>query len=545
MKLWLVLAFLFSSCSGGDHPLQFNLGTEALQLDWNKAIDTASITVLDNVMEGLTTFSDPVQSARADLIRPMPALASFWTLAEEGRVYRFHIREKTYWNDGVPLTARQFVDSWERLLSPSTHSSNAYHLFDIVNARAFAEGRVRDFSQVGVRALDDATLEVRLRRPVPYFLHLVAAPSTFPIRRDLIQKYGEQWTDPENLVTLGPYQVTEWQQGDHIVLKRDRYYRERPPIETVICRMIAEPLTAYALYENGELDILPRDLPPSFARSLQMHPDYRTGPKLSVSYLLFNTRRPPFDQAENRKAFIRALNRPSLAAFFQGSQSPTTNWIPPGLIGFRQELGIVAEGQASEQLKGKTVTIRYGGNDSWNLMFQSMQKTTADNLALRLKLEQLDSREYAKFLSYLAVGREKKGKAEDLPNIMYLGWVADYPDTHSFMNVFTSTSESNYSGWKNAAYDQLVEKAVSTTDENLRSSLYHSAQKLLLEDEAVIMPLFFTSHQALVKPNLQGVNLNVLDKWYFQSMHYSGDGWGALGRSLWRRLQPRRFSGRS
>jgi ABC-type oligopeptide transport system substrate-binding subunit len=144
--------------------------------------------------------------------------------------------------------------------------------------------------------------------------------------------------------------------------------------------MIAEPLTAFAMYENGELDIIPRDLPPFFARKLQAHSDYRSGPKLSVSYLLFNTRRPPFDKVENRKAFIRALDRPSLASYFQGSQSPTSSWIPPGLLGYRSDIGIVADGQRSGVMSGQTVDLRYSGNDTWNLLFQTLQRSLTENL---------------------------------------------------------------------------------------------------------------------------------------------------------------------
>ena len=539
--LWLstLTAFLLSSCSLGERPLQFNIGIEALELDWNRAIDATSVTILDNAMEGLTTYADPVQGARLDSIRPMPALATYWSVEEEGKVYRFQIREGVHWTDGQPLEAQQFVDSWRRLLEPATRSANAYHLFEIQNAQAFAEGKLKDFSQVGVKAVGKNLLEVRLRRPVPYFLHLVAAPSTFPVRLDLIKKFGDQWTDPENLVTLGPYRVAEWVQGDRIVMKSYRGYRGEPPeIETVVCRMVAEPLTALALYENGELDIIPRDLPPSLLRRLRLHPDYRSGAKLSVSYLLFNTRRAPFNKAENRRAFIRSLNRNALAAFFQGAQSPTSSWVPPGLIGYRAEIGIPAEEKSSPLLSGQNLGLRFSGNDTWNLMFQSIQRSTQDHLGVRLKLDQIDSREYSKFLGTLSGAHARNTL---MPHILFLGWVADYPDSHSFMNVFTSTSESNYSGWTNKTYDALVESAASTLDEAARANLYFQAQKLLLNDEAVIMPLFYSSHQALVKPDLRGVNLNVLDKWYFQNFRFAGESWRSIGRTLWKRVQVRRF----
>lgn len=535
---WLLL----TACVSPGPPLQFNMGVESVQLDWNRSIDSTSVVVVDNIMEGLTTYADSLQGNRAELMRPMPALAASWAISEGGRLYRFHLKAGVQWSDGVELEAQHFVDSWRRLLEPGVQSPNAYHLFDVENAQAFNEGREKDFGRVGVRAVDKHTLEVRLRRQAPYFLHLVASTITFPVRKDLIQKYGDQWLDPENLVTLGPYRITEWVQGDRLVLESyGAYHGSAPAISKVICRLIAEPLTALAFYENEKLDILPRDLPPSFVGRLRQSPDYRTGPKLQVSYLLFNTRRAPFDSAEKRRAFIRSLNRQLLASFFPGTQAPFNGWVPPGLLGYDESVGLAAEGKESDLLAGKSVEIRYSGSDTWNLVFQSVQRQLEEKLKLKAKITQLDGPDYSDFIALLSSPR--RIKSEPLPHILHLGWVADYPDSRNFMNVFTSTSESNYSGWRNKQYDQLVEHAFPLTDENARAQLYIQAQRLLLEEEAVIMPLFFTSHQALVRSSLRGVQLNVLDKWYFRNLSFENEGWKSFGRSFLRRLHGGRGEG--
>ncbi|HEY8278499.1 MAG TPA: peptide ABC transporter substrate-binding protein [Bdellovibrionota bacterium] len=534
-----LISFLLVSCSGADRPLQFNLGNEAVQLDWNRSIDITSGILLDNVMEGLTSYADSLHSSGSDLIRPMPALAFSWSVSEGGRLYRFHLRQGVYWSDGVELEAKHFVDSWQRLLDPRTASTNSYQLFEIENAAAFASGKLKSFGSVGVRAIGPYTLEVRLRRPVPYFLHLVASPSTFPIRKDLIRKFGEQWMDPAHLVTLGPYKIAEWSQGERIVLKAYPSYHGSPPkIGTVICRLVGEPLTAFTFFENGELDVIPRDLPPSYSRRLQSHPDYRSGSKLAVNYLLFNIHRPPFDSAKNRRAFIQAMNRPELAAFFEGAQTPVSSWIPPGLLGHAPELGVSAEGKEAPGFPAKSLVLRFTGSDTWNLVFQSMQRTMAEKLGVKAKLEQNESRDFQKFLALLS--SPGRPRAENLPHLLLVGWVADYPDPHSFMNIFTSSSENNYMGWKNAAYDELVEKAVITGDEGSRKRYYLEAQKLLLENEAVLMPLFLSSHQALVRSNLKGVHLNVLDKWYFQNVEFTDSGWrsfSGVGSGMLRRLR--------
>jgi oligopeptide transport system substrate-binding protein len=291
------------------------------------------------------------------------------------------------------------------------------------------------------------------------------------------------------------------------------------------------------MYENNELDVLPRDLPPSFAKSLQTHPDFRMGAKLSVSYLAFNTRRAPFNTPARRRAFIQAMNRALFASYFQGSQTTTTSWIPPGLVGYRSDIGIVAEGRESNLFPPTTAQLRYSGNDTWNLVFQSAQRIVEDKLGFSLKLEQVEWRDYSSFLSELVATRKWSSE----PHIFHLGWVADYPDAHSFMNVFSSASESNYAGWSNKRYDELVEQAVATHDENLRAQYYHEAQKILLEEEAVIMPLFFTSHQALVRSRFKGLGLNALDKWYFKNVRIEEESWS--GRSFLRRF--RRTEGES
>ncbi|RZA09101.1 MAG: peptide ABC transporter substrate-binding protein [Proteobacteria bacterium] len=536
LALWLILGLL-AGCSNGARPLKFNLGIESTQLDWNKAIDATSVVLLDNVMEGLTTYSAALQGYRPDLLRPLPALAASWSVSEGGRVYRFHLRPGITWTDGQPLVAQAFVDSWQRLLNPETRSANAYHLFDIENARAYNEGRLKSFSSVGVRALDELTLEVHLRRQAPYFLHLVASASTFPVRRDLIERFGDAWANPDNLVTLGPYQISEFSPGDRVVLRAfSEHHLGLPPIREVICRLVAEPLTAYALFENGELDILPRDLPPSFAKRLLLHPDYRTGPRLSVSYLLFNTKRAPFDTPSRRRAFIQAMDRAALSNYFEGTQVPTRSWIPPGLLGHTEAVGVRADALANGSLHAREpVELRYSGSDTWNLVFQAVQRQMKEKLGLTAKLNKVESTEYGDYLSLLSLPR--KG-AEALPQLNHLGWVADYPDPHSFMNVFTSTSESNYTGWSNPRYDRLVERAVATENEGVRAALYTEAQRILLEEEAVLMPLFYTSHQALVRSELKGVQLNVLDKWYFRNMEFQGSGWRGFGRSFLKRLSP-------
>lgn len=538
LSLWLLTVGLLCSCGSKHRALQFNLGTEAVQLDWNLANDMQSVILLDNIMAGLTGYSSALEGGSENNLRPMHVLAKSWTVSDHGQTYVFRIREDVKWTDGVPLSAHQFVDSWERLLSPRLRATTAYQFFDIENAQEYFSGKITDFGKVGVKALDPFTLEVKLKRQAPYFLHLMASSNSFPIRKDLIEKFGQDWTDSETLVTLGPYRITEWSRGESIVLERnDRYFEKITGVDKVICRLVPEPLTALAMYENGLLDIIPRDLPVSMGAGLLEHDGYHTAPKLSVTYLIFNLHRPPFDSVNNRREFIQAQNRAELASLFNGAQTPTSTWIPPGLPGFDPSLGIKAAGVPSTSFKGKNIEIRYSGSDVWNLVFQNLQKNIEEKLQMRTKLNQWEWGEYQGFLAQLT-GLGRGRKMEQMPHLFFLSWVADYPDPYNFMNVFTSKSENNLTGWSNPKYDSLVENAAATDSLTNRRQLYAEAQKILLEDDVVIMPLFVTSHQALVRPDLIDVKLNSIDKWYFQHFKFKNKDFTQVFSSWFRENWP-------
>lgn len=516
----VLLSLALTACTRGKDTLQFNLVSEAVQLDWNRATDSSSIIVLDNLMEGLTSYAEALRSSTGEQPRPMPALAASWAVLDGGTRYRFHLRQGVRWSDGVPLEAKHFVDSWHRLLDPQTKSEASYHLYDIVGAREYGEGSAKNFSTVGITAVDAATLEVKLKRPAPYFLHLVATVNTFPIRQDLIDKYGANWTNLEHLVTLGPYSLKTFSPGDSLTLTSNgTYWGEKALIQNVRCKMVSEPVTALALYENKELDILPRDLPASYISFWQKHSDYLTGPQLSVSYLVFNTHRAPFNSVEARREFAQSIQRERLANFLRGSHSPTSAWIPPGMSAYTKDVGLHFEAGKRKFPRGKEIRIRYSGNDNWNLVFQTLQKMLKENAGLQVRLDPIDWKEYRAFLSQS--GNKALWNSPESPQVLHLGWAADYPDAHSFMNVFSSASDSSYTGgWKSARYDALIERAVSTENEEARKALYTAAQKILLEEEVVIVPLFYASHQALVKPWIRGVTLNSLDKWYFKNLRF-------------------------
>ena len=191
--------------------LRINLETEPPSLDWSLATDGVSIIAIEQLMRGLTRLGPD--------LRPEPELAQSWEVSPDGRTYRFTLRPGVVWSDGVPLVAQHFVDSWLRLLAPATAAEYAYFLFPVKNARAYNAGEITAPDAVGVHARGDAVLEVELEAPLVYFPALVNFMVTFPQRRDLIERFGERWTEPPNLVTLGPFVLEEWRHEYRLVLR--------------------------------------------------------------------------------------------------------------------------------------------------------------------------------------------------------------------------------------------------------------------------------------------------------------------------------------
>jgi oligopeptide transport system substrate-binding protein len=256
--LWFGLTACPSDPSSSN-TFRLALSNEPPTLDWSLATDSVSITVIENLMDGLTRFDDE--------LRPVPAIAESWDVSEDGRRYLFHLRRDVTWTDGRPVTAAEFEYAWKRLLDPQTASEYAYFLYPVVNAKAYNTGGVKDPNLVGVRALSPTRLEVRLERPLVYFPSLTTFMVTFPQRRDLIERFGSHWTDPQHLVTNGPFRLTDWRHEYRLTLEANaRYYGGRSKLDRVLMYVVNERTTALTLYQTGDLDLvqLPPEAIPTF-----------------------------------------------------------------------------------------------------------------------------------------------------------------------------------------------------------------------------------------------------------------------------------------
>lgn len=479
---------------------RMSLTSEPPTLDWSLATDNVSIRVIENLMEGLTIYDAA--------LRPQPAVAARWEVSPDGRVYTFYLRPDVHWSDGKSLTAHDFEYAWKRLLNPETASEYAYFLYDIAYAAEYNTGQITDAAFVGVKAVDDLTLRVELKKQAVYFPSITTFTATFPQRRDLIERYGDRWTAPEHLVTLGPFRLTEWRHEYRLTLAaNESYYGGRPALDRVLFYVVSEETTALTLYETGDLDRV--NLPPIAIPLYKNHPDYVHSPFLRGYYYGFNINKAPFDDVRIRRAFSMAIDREEIPKILKGGEIPASSWIPAGMFAHNGKIGLPFDPEKARGLLAAAgyamgaglpeIILSFNSDPTNRLIAEHLQAQWKKNLGVHVRLDNMEWKVYLQRLK------------EETPQMFRLGWGADYPDPDNFMNLFTSTSGNNYTHWGNVDYDRLISQAASEGDPEQRLVLYDAAQRLLTETDVPIMPLFFAAQNLLIKPALEGMTINPMD----------------------------------
>ncbi|MBI4529585.1 MAG: peptide ABC transporter substrate-binding protein [Deltaproteobacteria bacterium] len=502
--LTAVLSCGRSSPGTASNTFRVNLGTEPPSLDWSLATDHVSFNVIANIMVGLTEFDNK--------LKPAPVVATSWDILDSGRRILFHLRNDVLWTDGQKVKAQDFEYSWKRLLSPKTASEYAYILFDIVNAEEFHQGKIAEESQVGVRAIDDVTLEVRLKHPVSYFTSITTFEVTYPQRRDIVEKYGSRWTEPGNIVTNGPFRLTSWKHENEIRLAANPdFFLGKPAMENVEMFMVNEKSTALAMYEQGQLDFIDNHSVPILEKPrLSKLPEFKLVPQLRGYYYGFVIDRKPFDDVRVRKAFALAVDRNLFPKILHGGEKPAGYWIPPGMPAHNPKIGLVYNPPEARRLLREAgypdgrgfpqVTLAYNTDEDHKMVAEAVQGMWKRNLGV---LVRLDNQEWKVYLNKLNT---------DPPHIFRLGWGADYPDPDNFMKLFTSLSGNNHTRWKNPRYDRVLDMAAREFNERKRKRLYDEAQKILCETDIPIVPLFTTAESTLLNQRFTGLEYSSMGR---------------------------------
>jgi ABC-type oligopeptide transport system substrate-binding subunit/predicted Ser/Thr protein kinase/predicted ATPase len=458
-----------------------------------------------------SAFTDQLFSGLVELapdLSVLPNVARAWEVLDDGCTYRFHLRDDVQWTDGHPVTAADFEYSWRRTLDPSTHSVAAKYLFDIRGAQRFNQAS-GPAEAVGIRAAGDHVLVVELERPASYFLQLLRVASMLPVPRHTIEAFGPGWTDPDKIVTNGPFKLAS-RDEDRIVMVRNPAYHGRSEgnaveIEVALIQEKSALLRRdnaglIQRYEQRQLDVLDLgDLPPQEQeRSRQTFADeYLTSPLLDVLYLVFDASRPPFDDVRVRRAFAHALDREALAEVaMRGFCAPATGgMLPPGLVGHLPEIAPkydpaaarrwLAEAGYGDVSRFPEVECLCPSHWTFWPAAQDVKTQWLEELGVSVEWQSMG------WGSFLARLEQKR------PNLWLGGWTADYPDPDSFLRL--GALHEFRQAWENAEYVELVEGARQTQVHSERMRLYAATQRLLAE-EIPLLPLVYPRGHLLLKP---------------------------------------------
>ena len=496
----------------GDRTQTIHIGnlSEPSDLDPHLVTSVTDSQIVICLMEGLTAM-DPKEA------RPVPGVAERWENSEDKLTWTFHLRNNARWSNGDPVTARDFAYSYQRILSPGLASEYASLLYCLRGAEAFNTGKLTDFSQVGVRVIDDRTLALTLHTPVSYLPALVMHQAWHPVHQATIEKFGKmdqrgsRWTRPENYVGNGAFTLVAWEPNQVIRLAKSETYWDRDAVRLreVNFYPIEDRVTEEASFRAGQLHVsatLPSDKIETYKRK---HPELlRQEPTLATYYLTYNTTKPPFDDARVRRALALVIDRAILCEkVLRGGRVPAYTLTPPGIAGYGAIPGFEEDVTEAKRILAEAgfkdgagfprieLLTAKGGSSQIPEALQQMWRT---QLGIDIAIVQQEGRVFFDSL-----------RTHDY-QLSIAGWVGDYLDPSTFLELFRTGNGNNHTGWSSATYDTLLADALKAGDDKTRYPLYHQAEQLLMT-EMPIGPLVYGRRNYLARPSVKGWEPNVLD----------------------------------
>ncbi len=514
----VLLVFVCAGCSSEQRAdLVFLNGAEPETLDPALITGQPEGRVANALFEGLLTFD---QSGKA-----RPGMAETWEVSEEGRVYTFKLRDGLQWSDGTPLTARDFVESWKRTLDPATASEYAYQLHYVKGAKAFNEDTITDFANVGISAPDEQTLRVELENPTPFFLDLCAFVTLLPVPMHAVERYGDSWTKPGNLVSNGAYVLESWRINDRIRLRKNpRYWNAaNVAMETIDVIPVSKANTAFNLYASGQADLMMDKglVPPALLGEIKKRDDFQAAPFLGTYFLRYNCEKGPFADARVRRAFSIVIDKQSIVErITRAGELPARGFVPPGAGGYEPIEGCGE--QDLEEAKRLLSDAGYSNGQGFPMVTYLYSEGEL-NEAIAVELQGMWRRELGVNVQLLR--QEWKVYLRSLSTLDYdiarSSWVGDYPDPNTFLDMFVSGGGNNRTGWSDPEYDRLIAAAAAELDPNVRYRILRQAEKILVCEQMPVCPLYFyVGIQLYDADKLGGIEGNILDEHPLKAMFW-------------------------
>lgn len=488
----------------GDRVFRFNNAAEPEQLDPGLMSGQPDGRIARAIFEGLVV-ADP------HTLAPLPGQAYRWDISPDGRRYVFHMRPGIRWTNGRPVTAGDFEWSWKRVLDPATGSRYAGILSVIENADSFNQKRA-DASQVGVRALDDSTLEVRLVSPAPYFLNLLTFYTCLPVPREVIARFGDRWTRPEHLVTNGPFVLASWKLRESMELVKNQTYWDQANVK--VDRMIAYPVddqtTSTNMYKAGVIDWQPSgNVPAPFLPFMRKYADFKVGRQQALYFYSINVTKKPLDNVWVRRALTHALDRATLCdKVLKGTRPPWGLFCPSGYVGYTPPQPVTYDPEEARRDLAKAgypggkgfphIEILINTSEDHRRIAEAVQAMWRANLGIPVDVA---NQEWASYL-------EKTTQVKY--DVARRSWIGDYPDPSTFLDIMRGGDGNNRTGWSNPEYDRLCAQARMEADPTRRMKLLSQAEAVLL-DESPVIPVYHYVTMELVKPYVRGLYPTVLD----------------------------------
>jgi oligopeptide transport system substrate-binding protein len=523
----LASALLGSACRPRETPVEAARATRTLLLgngaepgDLDPQLATAftEFNIIIALGEGLTAINETNGE-------PVPAAAAGWDVSADGLRYTFHLRPEARWSNGEPLTAADFLFSFERILRPALASEYAYMLFPIRGAEAFNTGKSADFGTVGVSAPDPRTLVIELASPTPYLLAVAAHQAWFPVHPPTILKAGKidqrgtGWTRPENYVGNGPYRLAVWAPNDRIeVVRQPHHYSDSATGPRRVIFFPTDNIPAdEAAYRAGQRHATYDLLPDRIAGYRAEKPSpLRVDPLLETYYLRFNVTRPPLADVRVRRALALAMDREAIAAsVLQGSRVAAFHYTPPGTGGYQCEARQPHDAAAARDL---LAAAGFPGGKGFPRL-ELLLNTDAINTTILSAVQAMWKRELG--IEVTLVAQDFRVYLDTMKGLRYdiarARWIGDYNDPNTYLDMFLTGGGNNQTGWSSAAYDALIAQAAATADPAARHAVFQQAEKLLL-DEAPIAPIFFGARTHLLHPDVGNWHPSLLGVRRYQTL---------------------------
>ena len=503
--------------------LHWGNGTEPQSLDPHIATGVPEHHIISSLMEGLVHKD-------GETLEPRPGVAKSWDISADGRVYTFYLRQDARWSNGDLHNAHDYVWSWWRALQPALGNLYAYMYFPIANAKAYYDGEISDFSQVGVKALGDYVLQVTLTEPIPYFLQLLDHYSTYPVHRATIEKFGTadqrgtRWTFEGNIVGNGAFQLKEWKINRRITVERNPHYwnAENVRLNQVVFYPTENVTTEERMFRAGQLHYsgIPSDKIQAYSQSDD--PSLRIQPYLGVYFYRLNVDKPQLSDKRVRRALGMTINRDQLVSqITKGGQIPAYAITPPGTMGYYPESDLTFDPEGAKKLLAEAGYPNGEGFPTTEILYN----TSEGHRKIAVALQQMWKKHLN--IDVVLLNQEWKVYLDTVSNHHYeiarAGWIGDYVDPNNFLDMFLCNGGNNRTRWCNPEYDQIILQQVpKAKTHQQRLELFQKAETILL-DEMPVIPIYIYTSNNLVHSTVKNFGRNILNQANYREMYLESE----------------------